>query len=95
MSYSQMVTICDSFPLGSSSNLEDEYGGFLSTRIVKIFSNYAELCCKELGDRVKNWITLKKPWTYNIKGYAIGTKAPCRYSSWFNHDCNGGDYGTE
>ncbi|KAL9304154.1 hypothetical protein ACSQ67_021417 [Phaseolus vulgaris] len=31
--------------------------------------DYAELCCKELKDRVKNWITLNEPWTYNIKGY--------------------------
>ena len=88
-------TICDSFPLVSSSNLEDEYGGFLSTHIMKVFQDYAELCCKELKDRVKNWITLNEPWTYNIKGYTVGTKAPGRYSSWSNPYWNGGDSGTK
>jgi len=79
----------------SSSNLKDEYGSFLSTHSVKVFQDYAKLCCKELGDRMKNWITLNEPWTYNIKGYVAGTKAPGRYSSWSNLDCNGGDSGTE
>ncbi|XP_052734222.1 beta-glucosidase 13 [Vigna angularis] len=46
-------------------SLEDEYGGFLSSRIVKDFQDYAELCFKEFGDRVKNWITLNEPLTYS------------------------------
>ncbi|KAK8463850.1 hypothetical protein PHAVU_011G055800, partial [Phaseolus vulgaris] len=75
--------------------LEDEYGGFLSPRIVKDFQDYAELCFKEFGDRVKNWITLNEPWTFSVKGYAVGAKAPGRCSSWLNLDCNGGDSGTE
>ncbi|XP_059652678.1 raucaffricine-O-beta-D-glucosidase-like isoform X2 [Cornus florida] len=61
--------------------LEDEYGGFLSGRIVSDFCNYAELCFWEFGDRVKHWITLNQPWTYSVYGYADGSLAPGRGSS--------------
>ena len=44
---------------------------------------------------MKNWITLNEPWTFSVKGYAVGAKAPGRCSSWLNPDCNGGDSGTE
>ncbi|GLU03264.1 hypothetical protein SLE2022_204720 [Rubroshorea leprosula] len=33
--------------------LEDEYGGFLSPKIVDDFRDYANLCFQEFGDRVK------------------------------------------
>ncbi|KAI3878458.1 hypothetical protein MKW92_040040 [Papaver armeniacum] len=29
------------------------------------FKDYAELCYKEFGDRVKHWITLNEPWTFS------------------------------
>ncbi|BAT90816.1 hypothetical protein LR48_Vigan08g162100 [Vigna angularis] len=76
-------------------SLEDEYGGFLSPRIVKDFQDYADLCFREFGDRVRKWITLNEPWTYSNRGYALGTKAPGRCSSWWSPKCNGGDSGTE
>ncbi|XP_045825701.1 beta-glucosidase 12-like [Trifolium pratense] len=75
--------------------LEDEYGGFLSPLIIKDFQDYAELCFKTFGDRVKHWITLNEPWTYSQNGYANGAMAPGRCSSWFNPNCTGGDSGTE
>nr|VDD01025.1 unnamed protein product [Brassica oleracea] len=43
--------------------LEDEYGGFLSPRIVEDFKNYAELLFQRFGDRVKFWITLNQPYS--------------------------------
>ncbi|KHN06221.1 Non-cyanogenic beta-glucosidase [Glycine soja] len=49
-------------------SLENEYGGFLSPRIVKDFQDYAELCFKEFGDRVKYWVTLNEPWSYSQYG---------------------------
>ncbi|CAI9760874.1 unnamed protein product [Fraxinus pennsylvanica] len=49
--------------------LEDEYGGFLSPRIVKDFSDFAEVCFWEFGDRVKHWITLNEPWSFSVSGY--------------------------
>ncbi|KAK9941272.1 hypothetical protein M0R45_017885 [Rubus argutus] len=75
--------------------LEDEYGGFLSPKIVDHFKDYANLCYKEFGDRVKNWITLNEPWSYSNGGYVIGTFAPTRCSYWQKLNCTGGDSGTE
>ncbi|KAB1227610.1 Beta-glucosidase 12 [Morella rubra] len=59
------------------------------------FRDYAELCFKEFGDRVKRWITLNEPWSYSSGGYASGMLAPGRCSSWQNLNCTGGDSATE
>jgi beta-glucosidase len=59
------------------------------------FRDYAELCFKEFGDRVKHWITLNEPWSYSVNGYVKGRFAPGRCSSWQNLNCTGGDSGTE
>ncbi|XP_028770241.1 beta-glucosidase 12-like [Neltuma alba] len=75
--------------------LDDEYGGFLSPRIVKDYVDYVEVCFKEFGDRVKHWITLNEPSGYSTGGYGDGTEAPGRCSSWLNPNCSDGDSGTE
>ncbi|GLT57776.1 hypothetical protein SLA2020_307250 [Shorea laevis] len=75
--------------------LEDEYGGFLSPKIVDDFRDYAEVCFREFGDRVKHWITLNEPWTFSYGGYATGSLAPGRCSNWQKLNCTGGDSGTE
>ncbi|KAI7982189.1 Beta-glucosidase 12 [Camellia lanceoleosa] len=75
--------------------LEDEYGGFLSQKIVDDYQSFAELCFKEFGDRVKHWITLNEPWTYSVGGYTVGQLAPGRCSSWLQLNCTGGDSSTE
>ncbi|EEF48842.1 beta-glucosidase, putative [Ricinus communis] len=75
--------------------LEDEYGGFLSPKIVDDFRNYVEICFKNFGDRVKHWITLNEPWSYSMGGYAMGTLAPGRCSDWQQINYTGGDSGTE
>ncbi|CAI9760875.1 unnamed protein product [Fraxinus pennsylvanica] len=51
--------------------LEDEYGGFLSPRIVEDFSDFAEICFWEFGDRVKLWVTLNEPWSFSVSGYVF------------------------
>ncbi|KAL0311828.1 UNVERIFIED_CONTAM: Oleuropein beta-glucosidase [Sesamum radiatum] len=56
--------------------LEEEYGGFLSKKIVKDFREYVELCFWEFGDRVKHWITVNEPTTYCVNGYASCTFPP-------------------
>ncbi|CAL0314814.1 unnamed protein product [Lupinus luteus] len=61
----------------------------------KDFGDYAELCYKEFGDRVKYWITLNEPWSYSNGGYATGQFAPGRCSDWMNQNCTGGDSGIE
>ncbi|KAL9296521.1 hypothetical protein ACSQ67_022417 [Phaseolus vulgaris] len=60
----------------------------------KDFQDYAELCFKEFGDRVKYWVTLNEPWSYNLFGYANGRMAPSRCSAWMNSNCTGGDSAT-
>ncbi|MED6147318.1 Beta-glucosidase 12 [Stylosanthes scabra] len=76
-------------------DLEDEYGGLLSPKIVDDFRDYAEVCFKEFGDRVKHWITLNEPWSVAKHGYADGIYAPGRCSAWQNLNCTGGDSATE
>jgi beta-glucosidase len=75
--------------------LEDEYGGFLSPKVAEDFRDYADLCYKEFGDRVKHWITLNEPWTFTNNGYATGHFAPGRCSQWQQKNSDGGDSGTE
>ncbi|KAG8389061.1 hypothetical protein BUALT_Bualt02G0190100 [Buddleja alternifolia] len=75
--------------------LEDEYGGFLSPQIVNDFCNYAELCFRRFGDRVKHWISFNEPYTFITCGYVTGEFAPGRCSSWQNLNCTGGDSGVE
>ena len=57
------------------------------------FRDYAELCYKEFGDRVKHWITLNEPWSYSYGGYASGVLAPARCSGWQHLNCIAGDSG--
>ncbi|XP_056860005.1 myrosinase 4-like [Raphanus sativus] len=71
--------------------LEDEYGGFLSRRIVEDVKNYADLLFQRFGDRVKFWITLNQPYSLATKGYGDGSYPPGRCTG-----CEfGGNSGTE
>ncbi|KAM1531223.1 hypothetical protein ACFX1T_020249 [Malus domestica] len=74
--------------------LEDEYLGFLSPNSVSDFRDFADLCFKEFGDKIKHWITLNEPQTYSVQGYTVGAFAPGRCS---NHTkCKeGGNSATE
>ncbi|XP_042479582.1 beta-glucosidase 13-like isoform X2 [Macadamia integrifolia] len=69
--------------------LEDKYGGFLSPDIIYDFQDFADICFKEFGDRVKHWITLNEPVSF-VTGYSEGTFAPGRCSS-----CSKGNSSTE
>ncbi|XP_075499954.1 beta-glucosidase 13-like [Primulina tabacum] len=76
--------------------LEDEHRGFLSPLIVDDFKDFAEICFKEFGDRVKNWITLNEPFSFANGGYdggVVGNLAPLRCSPWAN--CQQGNSATE
>ncbi|XLR35559.1 hypothetical protein S83_063459 [Arachis hypogaea] len=75
--------------------LEDEYGGFLSPKIVEDFADFAEVCFREFGDRVKHWITLNEPLPVSLQGYAHGMFPPARCSKWIRPDCEAGDSSTE
>jgi beta-glucosidase len=59
------------------------------------FKDYADVCFKEFGDRVKRWITFNEPWTFCSSGYAVGFAAPGRCSPWDLGRCSVGDSGRE
>lgn len=59
------------------------------------FKNYANLCFRLFGDRVKHWITFNEPCTFIRMGYVIGTYAPGRCSPWMDDRCSLGDSGRE
>ncbi|XAR54327.1 Beta-primeverosidase [Bertholletia excelsa] len=90
-----MVPMATLFHWDLPQGLEDAYGGFLSSKVVADFADFADLCYKHFGDRVKYWITLNEPWTFCWQGYDIGTLAPGRCSAWMNRNCTGGNSGTE
>ncbi|GMH04445.1 hypothetical protein Nepgr_006284 [Nepenthes gracilis] len=60
--------------------LMDEYCGFLSPLIVNDFVDFANLCFKLFGDRVKYWVTLNAPNIATKYGYDDGKYAPGRCS---------------
>ncbi|CAN1263530.1 Beta-glucosidase 24 [Linum perenne] len=75
--------------------LEDEYGGFLSSKVADDFGDYADVCFNQFGDRVKHWITLNEPLGFSYYGYTNGQFAPGRCSKWINSNCTEGDSETE
>ncbi|XP_010493616.1 PREDICTED: beta-glucosidase 31-like [Camelina sativa] len=75
--------------------LDDEYGSFLSPRIIDDFRNYARFCFQEFGDKVSMWTTFNEPYVYSVSGYDAGNKAMGRCSKWVNSLCVAGDSGTE
>lgn len=56
-------------------HLQDN-GGWSARMIVDIFTEYADVVSRALGDRVKNWITLNEPQVSAFVGYADGRHAP-------------------
>nr|QWJ73437.1 beta-thioglucoside glucohydrolase 2-3 [Isatis tinctoria] len=75
--------------------LQDDYEGFLDREIIYDFRDYADLCFKEFGDKVKNWITINQLYTVPTRGYATGTDAPGRCSPKVDDRCYGGNSSTE
>ena len=61
--------------------LQFERDGWLGEQISDLFANYAELCFREFGDRVKNWITINEAWVVAMLGYGQGVFAPGRVSN--------------
>eukprot|EP00271_Cylindrocystis_brebissonii_P015877 TRINITY_DN38930_c0_g1_i1.p1 TRINITY_DN38930_c0_g1~~TRINITY_DN38930_c0_g1_i1.p1 ORF type:complete len:536 (-),score=89.05 TRINITY_DN38930_c0_g1_i1:393-2000(-) len=73
--------------------LEENPGGWLSPSIVGFFREYADLCFRTFGDRVKTWITLNEPMETAMGGYGLGYRAPGRCSD--RATCPEGDSSTE
>ncbi|KAG7572232.1 Glycoside hydrolase superfamily [Arabidopsis suecica] len=83
------------FHWDTPQDLEDAYGGFRGAEIVNDFRDYADICFKNFGDRVKHWMTLNEPLTVVQQGYVAGVMAPGRCSQFTNPNCTGGNGATE
>lgn len=51
-------------------------GGWPARATAEAFVEYADIVSRQLGDRVKHWITHNEPWCTAILGYQTGSKAP-------------------
>ncbi|KAK7277737.1 hypothetical protein RJT34_22752 [Clitoria ternatea] len=60
--------------------LEDEYGGWVDRQIIRDFTNYADVCFREFGDRVLYWTTVNEPNVFALGGYDQGNSPPQRCS---------------
>ncbi|KAG9443792.1 hypothetical protein H6P81_015132 [Aristolochia fimbriata] len=63
--------------------LEDEYGGWLSPKMVEDFTAFADICFREFGDRVSYWTTINEPNVFAVGAYDYGMFAPLRCSEPF------------
>jgi beta-glucosidase len=51
-------------------------GGWTNRDILYWFGDYAELCAKHFGDRVKKWMVMNEPMVFTGAGYFLGVHAP-------------------
>ncbi|MBN2850867.1 MAG: family 1 glycosylhydrolase, partial [Erysipelotrichaceae bacterium] len=58
------------------ASLQDKYEGWLSRDIVADFTQYADLCFKHFGGRVKYWIILNEPNIFTSLGYILAMHPP-------------------
>ncbi len=54
----------------------EDLGGWTTRAIIHWFSEYAEFCTKEYGNKVKHWIIINEPMTFTGLGYFNGYHAP-------------------
>jgi beta-glucosidase len=54
-------------------------GGWRNREVTDAFSEYALLCAKSFGDRIKNWMVLNEPFAFTTLGYFLGMFAPGKY----------------
>lgn len=56
----------------------EKKGGWTNRDVIYWFEEYAELCARTYGDRVKNWMVLNEPMVFVGAGYFLGVHAPGR-----------------
>jgi beta-glucosidase len=54
----------------------EKKGGWANRDIIGWFSEYTDLCTRQLGDRVKYWMILNEPMVFTGAGYYLGVHAP-------------------
>ncbi|KAF7031284.1 hypothetical protein CFC21_042632 [Triticum aestivum] len=76
--------------------LEDEYGGWLSPKIVEDFTAYADVCFREFGNRVASWTTMDEANIGVLGSYGNALFPPGRCSDPFGATkCTAGDSSIE
>lgn len=60
-----------------------EKGGWENRDILGWFGEYVELCAKNFGDRVKNWMVFNEPASFVTIGHLLGIHAPGKFG--FGH----------
>jgi beta-glucosidase len=58
--------------------LQDK-GGWPNRDVIKWFEDYVEVCAKNFGDRVKNWMVFNEPAAFTSLGYLLGIHAPGKF----------------
>lgn len=53
-----------------------EKGGWTNREIMHWFCEYAAICAKAFGDRVRHWMILNEPAVFTDAGYFLGIHAP-------------------
>ncbi|KAL2485769.1 Beta-glucosidase 11 [Abeliophyllum distichum] len=67
--------------------LQDEYGGWLSRKIVKDFTAFADVCFRNFGDRVLYWTPVNEANVFAVGGYDQGIIPPGRCSARTSCSC--------
>ena len=58
----------------------ENLGGWPNRKIVDWFADFADVCTKAFGHKVKHWIILNEPLAFSVLGYFTGQHAPGRRS---------------
>lgn len=82
--YNRVIDTCLEYGITPNVTLEhydiplywSEKGGFENRGITDAFADYAEICFKAFGDRVKLWSTINEPKYYDYCSYAAGNYPP-------------------
>ncbi|XP_047510000.1 myrosinase 1-like [Pieris napi] len=53
-----------------------DLGGFANPKMIQYFSEYADFCFREYGDKIKSWITFNEPYEICEDAYGDIKKAP-------------------
>ncbi|KAL0928119.1 hypothetical protein M5K25_002360 [Dendrobium thyrsiflorum] len=70
--------------------LQDEYGGWLSPKIIDDFKELADVCFKEFGDRDSYWTTMNEPNINSFASLEYGLFPSRRCSHPYGTNCTGG-----
>lgn len=54
----------------------EKLGGWTNREVVKWIEEFVEICAKNFGDRVKNWMVINEPVVFTGAGHFLGIHAP-------------------